>query len=55
MKTTPLNNYTIPSTLPAKTSRLYGHWFDSGLKPLRDAAREAARAAGYYEQHQTYN
>ena len=52
---TTLNSYTIPSTIPAKTSRLYGHWFDSGLKPLRDAAREAARAAGYYDKTTTTN
>lgn len=48
--TTPLNSYTIPSTIPARQSKYWGHWNNPELKPQRDAAREWASAQGYYDQ-----
>jgi hypothetical protein len=44
----------IPNTIPATNSKFYGHWNDPSMKPARDAAREAARAAGYYARHTHY-
>jgi hypothetical protein len=46
--------YQIPNTIPARQSKYWGHWNKPELKPARDAAREAARAAGYYDRHTHY-
>ena len=52
---TTLNTYKFPSTIPARQSKYWGHWNNPEMKPQRDAAREAARAAGYYDNQQPYN
>ena len=49
--TTPLNSYKFPSTIPARQSKLWGHWNNPEMKDQRDAAREWAKAQGYYERH----
>jgi hypothetical protein len=45
--TTPFT-YQIPNTIPARKSKYWGHWDNPDMKPARDAAREWARAQGYY-------
>jgi hypothetical protein len=47
---TTLNNYKLPSTIPARESKYYGHWFGKEMQPEREAARNWARAQGYYDQ-----
>ena len=49
-----INGPRIANTIPAKNSKYFGHWNDSSMKPARDAAREAARADGYYARHTHY-
>jgi hypothetical protein len=51
--TTPLN-YQLPNTIRHDVPSMYGHWWVKSLKPQREAAREAARAAGYYDRHTHY-